>query len=103
MSRLALPFARHGLSHGIAEGGGAVRVAPPHLVGSVIGRGFSYGLLRAVAGMEDGPLRMALERLAEADILLVEGLPPESDYRFKHALIQGPKRTSFAPSEYFGF
>jgi class 3 adenylate cyclase/predicted ATPase len=57
-------------------------------VGSVIGRGFSYGLLRAVAGMEDGPLQMALERLAEADILLVEGLPPESDYRFKHALIQ---------------
>jgi class 3 adenylate cyclase/predicted ATPase len=57
-------------------------------VGSVIGRGFSYGLLRAVAGTEDGPLQMALERLAEADILLVEGLPPESDYRFKHALIQ---------------
>jgi predicted ATPase len=57
-------------------------------VGSVIGRSFSYGLLRAVAAMEDGPLQMALERLAEADILLVEGLPPESDYRFKHALIQ---------------
>ncbi|SHN78093.1 AAA family ATPase [Bradyrhizobium erythrophlei] len=57
-------------------------------VGSVIGRGFSYGLLRAVTAMEDGPLQMALERLAEADILLVEGLPPESDYRFKHALIQ---------------
>jgi predicted ATPase len=57
-------------------------------VGSVIGRGFSYGLLRAVAAMEDGPLQMALKRLAEADILLVEGLPPESDYRFKHALIQ---------------
>jgi class 3 adenylate cyclase/predicted ATPase len=57
-------------------------------IGSVIGRGFSYGLLRAVAAMEDGPLQMALERLAEADILLVEGLPPESDYRFKHALIQ---------------
>ena len=32
--------------------------------------------------------RAALERLAEADILLVQGLPPESDYRFKHALIQ---------------
>ena len=57
-------------------------------VGSVIGRGFSYGLLRAVAGMEDAPLQAALERLAEADILLVQGLPPESDYRFKHALIQ---------------
>ena len=55
---------------------------------SVIGRGFSYGLLRALAGMEDAPLQAGLERLAEADILLVEGLPPESDYRFKHSLIQ---------------
>ena len=30
----------------------------------------------------------ALEKLADADILLVQGLPPASDYRFKHALIQ---------------
>ena len=57
-------------------------------IGSVIGRDFSYGLVRAVAGMEDVVLQPALERLAEADILLVQGLPPESDYRFKHALIQ---------------
>ena len=57
-------------------------------VGSVIGRGFSYGLLRDVAGMENAALQAALERLAEADIVLVQGLPPESDYRFKHALIQ---------------
>ena len=57
-------------------------------IGAVIGRGFSYRLLRAVAGMDDAPLQAALERLAEADILLVQGLPPESDYRFKHALIQ---------------
>ena len=57
-------------------------------IGAVIGRDFSYALLRAVAGIEDAPLQMALERLAEADILLVQGLPPNSDYRFKHALIQ---------------
>ena len=57
-------------------------------VGSVIGRGFSYGLLRDVAGIEDAALQAALERLAEADIVLVQGTPPESDYRFKHALIQ---------------
>ena len=54
----------------------------------MIGRGFSYGLLRALAGMEDAPLQAGLERLAEADILLVQGVPPESDYRFKHSLIQ---------------
>jgi predicted ATPase len=57
-------------------------------IGSVIGRGFSYPLLRAVAGIEEPGLQAALERLAEADILLVQGLPPGSDYRFKHALIQ---------------
>ena len=57
-------------------------------IGSVIGRDFSYALLRAVAGMEDAPLQMALDRLADADIVLVQGLPPDSDYRFKHALIQ---------------
>ena len=57
-------------------------------VGAVIGRDFSYTLLSAVAGLEDAPLQTALERLAEADILLVQGLPPEFDYRFKHALIQ---------------
>jgi predicted ATPase/class 3 adenylate cyclase len=57
-------------------------------IGAVIGRGFSYALLRAVVGTEDTSLEMALERLAEADILLVQGLPPSSDYRFKHALIQ---------------
>ena len=38
--------------------------------------------------MEDEALQTALERLAEADILLVQGLPPDSEYRFKHALIQ---------------
>ena len=57
-------------------------------IGSVIGRDFSYGLLRALADMEEAPLQSALERLADADILLVQGLPPEAEYRFKHALIQ---------------
>jgi class 3 adenylate cyclase/predicted ATPase len=57
-------------------------------IGAVIGRSFSYGLIRAVAGMEDVPLQAALERLAEADILLVQGVPADSAYRFRHALIQ---------------
>jgi len=57
-------------------------------IGAVIGRGFSYALIRAVSGIEDIALQTALERLAEADILLVQGLPTDSYYRFKHALIQ---------------
>ena len=59
-------------------------------IGAVIGRDFSYALVRAVAGMEDAPLQAALERLAEADILLVQGLPPESGY----PAIQQRKRTT---------
>jgi class 3 adenylate cyclase/predicted ATPase len=57
-------------------------------IGSVIGRGFSYKLLQAVAGMDEALLEAALEKLSDADIVLVEGVLPESDYRFKHALIQ---------------
>jgi predicted ATPase len=57
-------------------------------IGAVVGRGFPYTLIRAVTEMEDAALETALERLADADILLVQGVPPESEYRFKHALIQ---------------
>jgi class 3 adenylate cyclase/predicted ATPase len=58
------------------------------LVGAVIGRDFSYRLLLDVAGIDDASLQSALEKLVNADILLVQGLPPGADYRFKHALIQ---------------
>jgi predicted ATPase len=54
----------------------------------VLGRGFSYGLLRDVAGAPDLSLGSALQRLVDADILFVEGIAPNSSYRFKHALIQ---------------
>src|SRR5262245_43755794 len=57
-------------------------------IAAVIGRDFSYGLLRAVAGMDDLNLQTTLDRLAEADIFLVQGVQPQSEYRFKHALIQ---------------
>ena len=57
-------------------------------VGAVLGRDFVYALLRDVAGLDESALQPALERLAEADLLFVEGAPPEATYRFKHALIQ---------------
>ena len=47
-------------------------------IGSVIGRGFSYELLKAVADMEDAPLEVALEKLSDADIVLVEGVLPKA-------------------------
>jgi len=57
-------------------------------VASVIGNEFSWGLLSAVAATEDKKLEEALEKLADADLLLVQGVAPESSYRFRHALIQ---------------
>jgi hypothetical protein len=44
---------------------------------------FAVGLASIIA--ENGRFRRERD---EADIVLVQGLPPDSDYRFKHALIQ---------------
>jgi hypothetical protein len=57
-------------------------------IGAVLGRDFSFALLLAVAAIDDRGLQSALDRLAEADLLIVEGAPPRATYRFKHALIQ---------------
>jgi class 3 adenylate cyclase len=107
-------------------------------IGAVLGRDFSYALLRGITGaavaaaddralasvadrgpaglsgagyrgvasvddrgsvggvsdpapqsaIDDRSLETALERLAEADVLFVEGAPPNASYRFKHALIR---------------
>jgi predicted ATPase len=57
-------------------------------IGAVLGRGFSYALLRSVAALDEGALQASLDRLAEADLMFVEGAPPQATYGFKHALIQ---------------
>ena len=62
-------------------------------IGAVLGREFSDALLHSVAagadrGYNELALRLALDKLAEADLLFVEGVPPVATYRFKHALIQ---------------
>ena len=54
----------------------------------MLGRAFPHALLQAVAGLGEAKLHSALERLAEADILFVEGVGAQARYRFKHALIQ---------------
>ena len=38
--------------------------------------------------LDEPALQASLDRLADADLLFVEGAPPEANYRFKHALIQ---------------
>jgi class 3 adenylate cyclase len=69
-------------------------------IGAVLGRDFSYALLRALAprvggvdeptvqAVSDRGLQSALDRLVDADLLLVQGSGAQATYRFKHALIR---------------
>jgi class 3 adenylate cyclase len=57
-------------------------------IGAVLGRDFAYALLRHVAEIDESALQASLDRLADAELLFVEGARPEAKYRFKHALIQ---------------
>ena len=57
-------------------------------IGAVLGRDFSYSVLLDVAEIDEFALKASLERLADADLVFVEGAPPLARYRFKHALIQ---------------
>ena len=57
-------------------------------IGAVLGREFSYELLRAVSQMDNAPLQDGLRRLGAAEIVFPRGVPPEATYTFKHALLQ---------------
>jgi class 3 adenylate cyclase/predicted ATPase len=57
-------------------------------IGAVLGRDFAYTLVREVAEIDEPALQASLDRLADADLLYVDGAPPQASYRFKHALIQ---------------
>jgi tetratricopeptide (TPR) repeat protein len=65
--------------------GSAKRVAQ---LGAMLGRQFSYALLRAVAPLEDEPLQRDLATLVAAELLYQRGQLPRAVYTFKHALIQ---------------
>jgi len=55
-------------------------------MGAVLGREFSYDLIRYVARRPD--LDIALGRLTDAGLLFCRGLAPQSSYLCKHALVQ---------------
>jgi len=79
------PTLQHSLAARLDRLGSAREIAQ---IGAVLGRGFSYALLQAVAGLDEPVLRDALDRLADAELLFVDGVAPNANYRFKHALIQ---------------
>ena len=57
-------------------------------IGAAIGREFSYRLLEAVAPLHGLALQDALGQLMTAELIHARGMPPESTYIFKHALVQ---------------
>src|SRR5277367_6723317 len=57
-------------------------------ISAVLGRDFTYAQLQAVGGVDDPALQSALDRLADADLLIAEGAGHEANYRFKHALVK---------------
>ncbi len=57
-------------------------------ISSVIGRHFSCTMLKAVSGIEDSDLRRLVGRLIQAELVYQRGIWPDSQYQFKHSLIQ---------------
>jgi predicted ATPase len=57
-------------------------------LGAVIGRTFSYAVLRAASNPDESALRAELDKLVGAGLLFAKGVPPRCTYTFKHALIQ---------------
>jgi class 3 adenylate cyclase len=57
-------------------------------MGAAIGREFSYELLAAVAPTPKTDLDQALNQLTESGLAFRRGIPPETTYTFKHALVQ---------------
>ena len=57
-------------------------------LGAVLGREFAYELLQAVSPLDETTLQQGLAQLVDAELVYQRGLPPQSRYIFKHALIQ---------------
>jgi predicted ATPase len=57
-------------------------------LGAILGREFTYELLKTVSPLDEMTLQRGLTRLVEAEFLYQTSLPPQAKYLFKHALIQ---------------
>jgi class 3 adenylate cyclase len=84
-SALAVPASLHAsLMARLDRLGPAKEVAQ---IGAAIGREFSHALLASVARQTAAELELALDRLVRAGLLFRQGVPPDANYLFKHALV----------------
>jgi predicted ATPase len=65
---------------------------------AVLGRAFTYDLIRSVAPEDEETLQAGLGQLVAAELLYQRGRPPRSRYVFKHALIQDAAYASLLKS-----
>ena len=84
---LAIPNTLHGLLVvRLDHLGSAKEVAQ---TGAVLGREFSYEVIRAVADwLPEQRLQDALQTLVQSELLYCRGTPPDAVYLFRHALLQ---------------
>ena len=57
-------------------------------LGAVLGREFTYELIKAVSPLGEKLLGSHLQQLVDAEFLYQRGLPPDANYTFKHSLIR---------------
>jgi predicted ATPase/class 3 adenylate cyclase len=57
-------------------------------LGSVLGREFTYEMLKIISSQDEQAVQTGLAQLVEAELLLQRGRPPRATYIFKHALIR---------------
>jgi predicted ATPase len=83
---LAIPLSLHdSLMARLDRANTAKRVAQ---LAAIVGREFSYELLRALAPISEDEVRRALRQLVESGLIFQRGEPPRARYIFKHALLQ---------------
>ena len=57
-------------------------------IAAVLGRAFSYALIRAVWPSDEQRLTRGLAQLVEAELIFQKGLLPQARWVFKHAMLQ---------------
>jgi class 3 adenylate cyclase len=94
---LAIPSTLHdSLMARLDQLGTAKEVAQ---LAAIIGREFSYDLLRALSPLEETRLTGALNRLVDAELITQRAVAPQTSYRFRHALIHDAAYESLLRSE----
>jgi class 3 adenylate cyclase/tetratricopeptide (TPR) repeat protein len=68
-------------------------------IGSVIGGEFSYRMISAVSDISERILQGSLQQLSSSDIIFGQGAMPETDFIFKHALMQDAAYASLLRSK----